>query len=423
MSTSNLTLVHNASQLLTLAGGPQRGPRLGALNLIENGAVVFNEDKIIATGRSAALLERYPEASTFDAQGHVVLPGFVDPHTHLVWAGDRANEFEMRLQGKSYMEIMAAGGGIVATVNATRKATPKELVEQTSERIWQAFRHGTTTAEVKTGYGLELTSELRQLEAILRLNERGPVSLIPTFLGAHAIPAEYTDQPDAYVDEVCEVMLPKVAQWWAAHAQGQPLPFVDVFCEEGAFDLAQSRRILETAQGLGFPLKIHADEFKNLGGAALAASLGAASADHLVRTSDADIEVLAQSDTVAVALPATPFGLNEPDYTPAKKILAANGLLALATDINPGTAWGESMQFILALACRKMGLTPAQAIAAATINAAAALNQADRIGSLEPNKQPDLLILNVSDYRHLGYRFGTNLVAYVVKQGRFYPVT
>jgi imidazolonepropionase len=180
---------------------------------------------------------------------------------------------------------------------------------------------------------------------------------------------------------------------------------------------------LETAQSLGFPLKIHADEFKNLGGAALAASLGAASADHLVRTSDADIQALAQSDTVAVALPATPFGLNEPDYTPAKKILAANGLLALATDINPGTAWGESMQFILALACRKMGLTPAQAIAAATINAAAALHQADRIGSLEPNKQPDLLILNVSDYRHLGYRFGTNLVAYVVKQGRFYPVT
>lgn len=423
MDQSSLILIHNASQLLTLAGGPQRGQRLGELNLIQDGAVAIAEGKVLATGRSAAMLARYPEASTFDAQGHVVLPGLVDPHTHLVWAGDRANEFEMRLQGRSYLEIMAAGGGIVSTVNATRAASAEDLIEQTSERIWQAFRHGTTTAEVKTGYGLELSSELKQLDVILALNARGPASLVPTFLGAHAIPVEYTDRPDAYVNLVCEGMLPEVKKWWQARTQRQPLPFVDVFCEEGAFDLAQSRRILETASALGFPLKIHADEFKNLGGAALAASLGAASADHLVRTSYADIEALANSNTVAVALPATPFGLNEPDYTPAQKIIAANGLLALASDINPGTAWGESMQFILALACRKLGLTPAQAIAAATINAAAALNLADRIGSLEPNKQADLLILNVSDYRQLGYRFGTNLVSYVVKQGRIYPVT
>lgn len=423
MDQSSLILIHNASQLLTLAGGPQRGQRLGELSLIQDGAVAIAEGKVLATGRSAAMLARYPEASTFDAQGHVVLPGLVDPHTHLVWAGDRANEFEMRLQGRRYLEIMAAGGGIAATVNATRAASAEDLIEQTSERIWQAFRHGTTTAEVKTGYGLELSSELKQLDVILALNARGPASLVPTFLGAHAIPAEYADRPDAYVDLVCEQMLPEVKKWWQGHAPGKLLPFVDVFCEEGAFDLAQSRRVLETAKGLGFPLKIHADEFKNLGGAALAASLGAVSADHLVRTSDADIEALANSNTVAVALPATPFGLNEPDYTPAQKIIAANGLLALASDINPGTAWGESMQFILALACRKMGLTPAQAIAAATINAAAAINLADRIGSLEPHKQADLLILNVSDYRQLGYRFGTNLVSYVVKQGRIYPVT
>ena len=423
MDQSSLILIHNASQLLTLAGGPQRGQRLGELSLIQDGAVAIAEGKVLATGRSAAMLARYPEASTFDAQGHVVLPGLVDPHTHLVWAGDRANEFEMRLQGRRYLEIMAAGGGIAATVNATRAASAEDLIEQTSERIWQAFRHGTTTAEVKTGYGLELSSELKQLDVILALNARGPASLVPTFLGAHAIPAEYADRPDAYVDLVCEQMLPEVKKWWQGHAPGKLLPFVDVFCEEGAFDLAQSRRVLETAKGLGFPLKIHADEFKNLGGAALAASLGAVSADHLVRTSDADIEALANSNTVAVALPATPFGLNEPDYTPAQKIIAANGLLALASDINPGTAWGESMQFILALACRKMGLTPAQAIAAATINAAAAINLADRIGSLEPHKQADLLILNISDYRQLGYRFGTNLVSYVVKQGRIYPVT
>jgi imidazolonepropionase len=423
MDPSSLMIIHNASQLLTLAGGPQRGQRLGELNLIRDGAIVLDGNKIVATGRSATLLERYPRAATFDAQGKVVMPGFVDPHTHLIWAGDRAGEFEMRLQGKTYMEIMAAGGGIVSTVNATRSASTDELMDQTSERLWQAFRHGTTTAEVKTGYGLELFSELKQLDVIFTLNSRGPISLVPTFLGAHAIPEEYADNPDDYVSLVCEEMLPEVKKWCLARAKDQPLPFVDVFCEDGAFDLVQSRRILETAKNLGYPLKIHADEFKNLGGASLAAELGAASADHLVRTSDADIQALAASDTVAVALPATPFGLNEAEYTPAQKIIAANGLLALATDINPGTAWGESMQFILALACRKMGLTPTQAIAAATINAAAALQRADRIGSLEPNKQADLLILNVSDYRHLGYRFGTNLVSEVIKQGRFYPVS
>ncbi|QRN82970.1 imidazolonepropionase [Chloroflexota bacterium] len=422
MTPSNLTLIHNASQLLTLAGGPQRGHRLGELSLIQDGAIVIDGSRIVATGRSAALLERYSEADTFDAQRKVVMPGFVDPHTHMVWAGDRAGEFEMRLQGKTYMEIMAAGGGIVSTVNATREASVEALAEQTGERLSQAFRYGTTTVEVKTGYGLELASELKQLEVILALNTRGPISLVPTFLGAHAIPTEYADRPDEYVTLLCEGMLPEVKKWWQEHTKGQPLPFVDVFCEDGAFDLTQSRRILETAKELGYPLKIHADEFKNLGGASLAAELGAASADHLVRTSDADIEALAASDTVAVALPATPFGLNEAEYTPAKKIIAANGLLALATDANPGTAWGESMQFILALACRKMGLTPAQAIAAATINSAAALQRADKIGSLEPNKQADLLILSVSDYRHLGYRFGTNLVSYVVKQGRFYPI-
>jgi imidazolonepropionase len=415
-------ILHNASQLLTLAGGPQRGQNLGNLGLIDNGAVAIDDGRIAAVGRSADILAQFPSAATFDATGHVVLPGFVDPHTHLVWAGDRAAEFEMRLAGKSYMEILEAGGGILSTVKATRGATVKELVAQTHPRAWQAFLHGTTTMEVKTGYGLEPDSELKQLEAILALDAEGPLSLAPTFLGAHAVPPEFQDRAEDYVDLLCDTMLPAVKAWWADHAAGRPLPFVDVFCERGAFDLAQSRRILTAAKRLGFPLKIHADEFENLGGAALAAELGAASADHLVRTSGADIKALAATDTVAVSLPATPFGLNEPDYTPAKQILEAGGLLALASDINPGTAWGESMQFILALACRKLGLTPAQAIAAATINAAAAIDRADEIGSLDVGKQADLLILSVSDYRHLGYRFGTNLVAYVLKAGRVYPV-
>jgi len=415
-------IIYNASQLLTLLGGAQRGHRLGDLGVIENGAIAVSGDRIVAVGHSEALLARHPHAETLDAGGRVVMPGFVDPHTHLVWAGDRAEEFTMRQQGKSYMEILQAGGGILSTMRATREASEEDLIRQTRERARAAFTHGTTTMEVKTGYGLHMEAELKQLQVILALDREGPWELVPTFLAAHAIPPEYEDEPDAYVDLICDEMLPCVKAWWQANAADRRLPFVDVFCEKGAFDLAQSRRILETAKKLGFPLKIHADEFENLGGAALAAELGAASADHLVKTSQQDIEKLAASETVAVSLPGTPFGLGETAYTPAQAILQADGLLALATDANPGTCWCESMSFILALACRKMGLTPAQAIAAGTVNAAAALQWQDRVGSIETGKQADLLILNVEDYRHLGYRFGTNLVAAVVKRGGVYPI-
>ena len=413
-------IIHNASQLLTLSGSPQRGHRLGDLGIIEYGAVAVDGGKILSVGESDDLLRMYPDAPTLDAEGCVVMPGFVDPHTHLVWAGDRALEFDLRLQGKSYMEILESGGGIISTVNATREASEDELINQTRKRAWEAFSYGTTTAEVKTGYGLDLETELKQMRAILALDFEGPLELVPTFLGAHALPPEYKDKPEAYVSLVCEEMLPALAEWWPTHAPERQLPFVDVFCERGAFDLAQSRRILETARGLGFPLKVHADEFENLGGAALAAELGAASADHLVKTSLDDIRALAASETVAVSLPGTPFGLNESEFTPTQEIIRANGLLALATDTNPGTSWCESMQFIIALACRKMDLTPAQALAAATINAAAALNLEERIGSIEPGKQADLLILNAGDYRHIGYRFGTNLVSKVIKRGQVF---
>jgi imidazolonepropionase len=417
-----ILIVHHADQLLTLAGGPQRGHALGDLGLIEQGAVVMQGAQILKVGRSKDLLKAYPEAKRYDAHGKVVMPGFVDPHTHLVWAGDRADEFTLRLKGKTYMDILAMGGGILSTVRATRAANLEELVSQTRQRASYAFNHGTTTMEVKTGYGLTLESEIKQLQAILALNQEGPLELVPTFLGAHTVPPEYQGRSEVYVDLLCKEMLPGVHDWWHSEVPDQPLPFVDVFCEWGAFDLAQSRRILVTAQDLGFPLKIHADEFENLGGAALAAELGAASADHLVKTSPADIRALGGSQTVAVSLPGTPFGLNEAEYTPAQVLLQAGGLLALATDINPGTSWCESMQFILALACRKLGLTPAQAIAAATINAAAALGRQDTLGSIEPGKQADLLILDVNHYQHLGYRFGTNLVSHVIKRGRLYPV-
>ena len=411
-------LVHSASQLLTLSGGPQRGGDLGRLGIIPDGALLIRDGIIAAVGASQELRQAYPGEETLDAHGRVVMPGFVDPHTHAIWAGDRAAEFEMRLQGKTYLEILAAGGGILSTVRATRQSSLRDLIEETRPRLWTMLEHGTTTAEVKTGYGLETGTELRLLQALLTLDAEGPVELALTFLGAHAIAPEYKGDPQGYTAHLCGEMLPAVQCWWQENGPGRPLPFVDVFCETGAFSLEQSRRILLTAQSLGFPLKIHADEFDNLGGARLAVELGAVSADHLVKTSPEEIQILAHSDTVAVALPCTPFGLAEAHYTPARAILEAGGLLALATDLNPGTAWCGDMQFAIALACRYLRLTPAQAIAAATINAAAAIGRSEYIGSLEVGKGADVIILSVSDYRHLGYRFGPNLVDTVLKKGR-----
>ncbi len=411
-------LIHSASQILTLTGDPQRGSDLGKLGLIEDGAVAIGDEKILAVGSSAELRSAYQAEMEIDATNRVVLPGLVDPHTHLIWAGDRAAEFEMRVAGATYTEIMDAGGGIISTVHQTRAASVDALITQVQPRLRRMLAHGTTTAEVKTGYGLDTQTELRMLETILHLDKQGPMELAPTFLGAHAIPIEYSDRPDEYTNLVCDEMLPAVKEWWQQNAAGCQLPFVDVFCEAGAFNLDQSRRILERARTTGFPLKIHADEFNSLGGTGLAVELGATSADHLVYTTAEDILALGASDTVAVSLPCTPFGLAEEAYTPAKDFLQAGGILALATDLNPGTAWCESMQFAIALACRYMHLTPAQAIVAATINAAAAIGRADRVGSIQPGKQADLIILEAPDYRHLGYRFGTNLVTRTIKKGK-----
>ena len=415
-------LIHSASQLLTLAGGPQRGHALGTLGIIENGAVVVREEKIFAVGTTDEMRAAYPHEPTLDASGCVLMPGFVDPHTHLIWAGDRANEFEMKMAGMHYLDILAAGGGIISTVRATRTASIETLIAQTRPRLLRMFANGTTTAEAKTGYGLQTATELRLLKALLALDDESPLDLAITFLGAHAIAPEFKDNPQGYADLVSGTMLPIVKEWWETHAPRLPLPFVDVFCENKAFDLAQTRQVLTKARELGFPLKVHADEFDNLGGASLAVELGAASADHLVKTSEADIAALGKSDTVAVSLPCTPFGLAECHYTPARDIIAADGILALATDCNPGTTWNESMQFVIALACRSMKLTPAEAIAASTINSAHAIRRADTIGSIEIGKQADLLILSVPDYRQLGYRYGTNLVKQVIKRGRVYSV-
>jgi imidazolonepropionase len=411
-------IIHSAQQLLTLSGGPQRGDQLGNLELIEAGAVAVLDQKVVAVGPNQAIRGSHTANLVIDATGCVVMPGFVDPHTHIVWTGDRAAEFEQRIAGATYMEIMAAGGGIMSTVRQTRKASVTQMVKETHNRAWRMISNGTTTAEAKTGYGLEFTTEIKMLQAILQLNKWGPLELIPTFLAAHAIPEEYTDHSLAYTELISNEMLPTLLDWWMEHYPSRKLPFVDVFCENGAFDLEESRIILTKAKNLGFPLKIHADEFDGLGGTGLAVELGAVSADHLVETPSEDIAALGRSNTVAVALPCTPFGLAEAKYTPAKRILSAGGILALASDLNPGTAWCESMQFVIALACRYLRLTPAQGISAATINAAAAIGLDDRVGSLEAGKQADMIVLDIPDYRHLGYRFGTNLVSTVIKKGK-----
>jgi imidazolonepropionase len=312
------------------------------------------------------------------------------------------------------MEIMAAGGGIMSTVRATRAASLDQLIVETRPRLDRMLVHGSTTVEAKTGYGLTTADELKMLAAIAALDASHPITLVPTFLGAHAIPTEYKDDPDGYVALVVEEMLPAVKSQ-VSKPQAQ---FCDVFCEEGAFSLAQTRRILKAARALGFGLKVHADEFKPLGGTALAVELGAVSADHLVCTPAPEIELLGRSDTVAVALPPTPFGLAHHDYTPAQAILDTGGVLALATDCNPGTAWCESIPFVIALACRYLRLTPAQALVAATLNAAHAIGLGDNVGSLTVGRAADILVLDLPDYRHLGYRFGANPVETVVKGGQ-----
>jgi imidazolonepropionase len=410
-------LICGASQVLTLAspGGPKRGTAMAEPGLIPRGAVAIRDGRIVDVGPSEDLERNVQALRTLHAGGQVVMPGFVDPHTHLVWVGERAAEFEMRVAGASYMEIMAAGGGIMNTVRQTRAASLEDLVAETEPRLERMLAHGTTTVEIKTGYGLNTPDELKQLEAIRRLQERSRATIVPTFLGAHAIPAEYKGRAEEYVDLVVEEMLPAVAQ--GLRLPGAPPLFCDVFCEEGAFSLDQSRRVLEAAKALGLGLKIHVDEFQPLGGTRLAVELGATSADHLVCTPSDEIELLAHSGTIGVALPGTPFGLGHHDYTPARAIIDAGGALALATDCNPGTCWCENMQLMIALACRYMEMAPAEAISAATINAAHALGLGSEVGSLEAGKRADIVLLGVPTYQHLGYRFGTNLVQGVLLAG------
>lgn len=405
-------LIHSAGQLLTLVSphGPKIGPALDNLGIISDGAVAIKDGKIIVVGPSEKVRRDVQAPQEIDAQGQVVMPGFVDPHNHLLFAGSRVDEFEMRIKGATYQEIQARGGGIMSTVRATRVASDSDLIAQSRGRLDRMLAYGTTSSEAKTGYGLSVEQEPRLWRIIAELDKSHLVDLVPTFLGAHVVPDEFAGRPEEYVDLVANEMLPKIPR--------DGLAFCDVFCEANAFSVEQSKRILQKAKALGFGLKIHADEFSHSGGARLAAELGATSADHLIFTDRADWEVLAKSGTVAVLLPSTVFGLGLDQYADARGMIEAGVAIALGTDLNPGTSWGEAMPFVIALAARYMRLTPAEAVAAATINAAYALGAGKEMGSLEVGKKADVLILDTDDYRDLAYRFGTNPVAQVIKEGK-----
>jgi len=411
-------LIHSANQILTLAGDvPKRGATQDDLAILRDSAIAIRDQHIVAIGDTLDLLA-LADAHThiIDARGKIVLPGFVDAHTHAVFAGDRAHEFEMRLHGASYLEIQKAGGGILSTVRATRAASLDDLIAQSRPRLDAMLAHGTTTAEVKTGYGLDTATELKLLDAIATLDATHPIDLVPTFLGAHVVPEEFKGRADDYVTLIVEEMLPAIAKSKIENQKSKI--FCDVFCDEGAFTLEQTRRILTRARELGLGLRVHADEFANLGAATLAAELGAASADHLMVTRRDEMRAMAKANVTAVLLPGTTFGLGKTNFADGRAFIEENVPVALGSDLNPGTCWCESMPLIIALACRYEKLTPAQAIVAATLNAAYSLGIAEHVGSLAPGKLADLLIADVPDYRHLAYRFGTNPIETVIKRGK-----
>jgi imidazolonepropionase len=419
-------IIAHARELVTVSGnGPRRGADMADIGIIADGAVAVEGGRIAAVGPSADIIEQASGSTrVIDAAGRVVMPGFVDAHTHLVFAGDRAGEFELRLRGATYLDILASGGGILSTVRATRESDKPVLLETARRRLATMLSCGTTTAEAKTGYGLTLASEIKMLDVMAQLHGSQPVSLVPSFLGAHAVPPEYEGRADDYTALVCTEMLPAVATWWQAQETGATRPFgfpaavfCDVFCDRGAFSLEQARQILQRAQQLGLRLKIHADEFVTLGGAALAAELGATSADHLAVTPIDDLRQMALAGVIAVLLPGTTFGLASSHYADGRAMIDTGLAVALGSDLNPGTCYCESIPFIISLACRYQGLAPGEAICAATLNAAWATGVGHLVGSLQPGKLADILILDIPEHRHLAYRFGSNPVSCVIKAG------
>ena len=406
-------LVENAGELITLRGGSKRQllfQQMRNLGIIRDSSVAVDQGRVVAIGKTDDIRKRIQGRETLDASGKVVMPGFVDPHTHLVFAGSREDEFEMRIEGASYMDMLERGGGIVKTVRETRKASKQRLVKDCEKTLNIMLEYGTTTVEAKSGYGLTTEDELKCLEVIRILNEKHPIDIVPTFLGAHAIPVEHSGDADEYVSLILEEMIPAVAT-------GRLAEFCDVFCEKGVFNIEQSKRILLEGKRHGLIPKIHADEMTGLGGAELAAEVKAVSASHLLFPSDEGIKALARGGIMAVLLPGASFSLMAERYANARKMIKEGVAIALGTDYNP-SCWLENQQITIALACHQMRMIPAEAIAAATINAAHTLKRARDVGSLEPQKYADLTILNIPSHRFLGYRFGTNLVDKVIKKGK-----
>ncbi len=433
MGTGVDVLVTNISQLLTMGPasvtGPKRGRAMRDIGLVENAALAFGSGKVVAAGPAQEVFaavgfdtEVVPRVSppcgqgstggptVIDAGGRVVAPGFVDPHTHLVFAGWRASEYGMRCEGRSYLEIAAAGGGIQSTTSATRAASADHLYVRAMGFLDDMLSNGTTSVEAKSGYGLDPETELKQLRVAARCNEVHAVEVISTFMGAHSVPSEFSSDREGYLRQVIE-MLPAVKGLDLAR-------FVDVFCDKGAFTVEESRRVLEAARDLGFGMKIHADELAWTGATELACELGAASCEHLIKVSEAGIKALSECDTVAVLLPATSVYLGECPGAPGRALIDAGAAVSLGTDFNPGTSTAMSMSLIMTLACSTLRLTPEEAFSAATWNAACACGLSGRAGRLVPGYQADAVIFDTGDFREVAYRFGTSLVHTVIKAGR-----
>jgi len=409
-------IVRNVGELLTLAGpeGPRRGGAMRQIGAVRGGAVAALGERIVAAGPERSVLAEVAataDAVEIDAEGRLVTPGLVDPHTHAVFARTREDEFAARVEGASYEEIAEAGGGIRSSVRSLREASEDALYDAGSATLDRMLEHGTTTAEVKSGYGLSLPAELKTLRVVRRLSEEHAVDVVPTFLGAHEFPDEWRDDRDGYVEHVAGEMIPAVADEGLAR-------FCDVFCEEGVFTVDQSRRVLEAGRALGLEPKLHADELHPSGGAELAAELHARSADHLVRASERGIRALAEAGVIAVLLPGTTLSLGSTVYAPARRMIDEGVAVALATDCNPGSSMTESMQIILSLASMMLRMTPAEAITAATVNAAHAVAAEEDAGALTAGRLADLVVWDVDDHRAIPYHYAVNLVRTVVKRGR-----
>ncbi|MBS1913459.1 MAG: imidazolonepropionase [Bacteroidetes bacterium] len=408
-------LLENIAALVTVAAEPgtearprRSGAAMADVGVVHGADVAIDGERIAWIGETGT--RRFDGAERMDCSGMTVLPGFVDSHTHVAFAGDRAREFAMRLRGATYQGIAAAGGGILSTMRAVRSGTIDQITQRARGLVRSAFRHGTTTIEAKSGYGLDTENELKLLEAIARLGDLEPADVVATFLGAHDFPPEHRDDHEPYIREIVERMIPAVAERNLAR-------FCDVFSDTGYYTVEESERILAAAREHGMELKVHADELSSFGGAEMAARVGAVSADHLLMISDEGIEAMREAGVVATLLPGTAFYLRLP-YAPARRMIQSGLTVALATDCNPGSNMCENMQMTLALACMGMRMTVEEAITAATLNGAAALGMSGEVGSIEPGKQADLVLYNLPDYPGIVYHYGVNQVAAVIKRGR-----